>query len=1224
MNQRAFHRLLYRTLTVPVLLLAVLATVLLWEVQHLRRAMHWIDHTDQVISSSGQLLRLAVDAETGVRGYLVTGDERFLQPYYESSRTFHTRAAELSQQISDNPSQLDRLKQLEAASDDWNQYAASMIQIRRGGGNYADVVLNLRGKELMDSVRQHRDEFLSVEEHLREQRVHAGSVASRLVVFTSVVLSLGIGLFLAFFTRRQLASLAAQFQEAIEDAENRAKALAESEQRWATTLASIGDAVIATDVKGEVKFMNALAQKLSGWKLAEAAGKPSAEIFRVLHEETGETIENPVTLAIQQNKVVELANHALLLGRNGERTPVEDSAAPIINAQNEIIGAVLVFRDVTERRRRERERDQALANEQIARELAENAALKLSRVQAVTDAALAHVALDALLEQLLERSCEALQADMAVILLLEEQDRSLHVRAARGLDGELQARVRIPFGAGMAGKVASSGQGRIIDDLSTEEVCSPILKERVASLIAAPLVVEDRVIGVIHIDSSKARKFTEDEAKLLQVVADRVALAIDRAQREDVLQRVTRTLKALNNSNQALLRASDETQLLRSVCEIVTEDCGHPMVWIGYAENDEGKSVRPVAYSGFEQGYLDSLQITWAETERGNGPTGTAIRTGQPAMCADMLSDLKFAPWRAEALKRGFASSAVVPLLDETGKAFGAMTMYSKQTHAFSPDEFKLLSELAGDLSFGIRSLRARVAHAAAEAAGKKASEQRRLALEGAEMGAWEVRLDTGEVFWDERCRNRFGVFAGDTISYEEAIARIHDEDRGATDEAVQRAIAGVNGGAYHHEFRVVWPDGSVHWVASHGRAYFEGEGGARKAVRFIGVNMDITERKHAEDTLRESEQRWATTLSSIGDAVISTDAGGRIVFMNRVAEELTGWMMDAAAGQDLEAVFNIVSEVTRKKSESPVAKVIRMNQVVGLANHTLLIKRNGAEIPIDDSAAPIRDRSGNIEGVVLVFRDVSDRKKAEELLRNSERLAITGRMAASIAHEIHNPLDAVGNLLYMIQNDSDPTAAKKYAAMAGEELTRVVQMTKHMLAFNRETHKPAPVRVAEVMSTVMELYARKINMSGVSIEQRIEFTDEIQAFPSELRQILANLVGNAIEAVGNNGSIIVHAYASRDWTGDRSGLRVVVADNGHGIPREIRDKIFDPFYTTKGDSGTGLGLWITSGLVEKHEGVLRLWTSTRKGKSGTCFSVFLPFETHGQLKVKNKAASQS
>ena len=141
---------------------------------------------------------------------------------------------------------------------------------------------------------------------------------------------------------------------------------------------------------------------------------------------------------------------------------------------------------------------------------------------------------------------------------------------------------------------------------------------------------------------------------------------------------------------------------------------------------------------------------------------------------------------------------------------------------------------------------------------------------------------------------------------------------------------------------------------------------------------------------------------------------------MNEVAEKLTGWPLSEAQGRDLDDVFNIVNEVTRIKPESPAAKVIRMGQVVGLANHTALISRDGTELPIEDSGAPIRDDEGQITGVVLVFHDISEKRKAEKALRDSERLATTGRMAATLAHEIHNPLDTVGNLLYLIDHDPD------------------------------------------------------------------------------------------------------------------------------------------------------------------------------------------------------------
>ncbi|CAG0944441.1 hypothetical protein ANRL1_01763, partial [Anaerolineae bacterium] len=190
----------------------------------------------------------------------------------------------------------------------------------------------------------------------------------------------------------------------------------------------------------------------------------------------------------------------------------------------------------------------------------------------------------------------------------------------------------------------------------------------------------------------------------------------ERKKREVELAKLSRTLRALNNSNQAMMHTTDEAEFLNQVCKIVVEDCGHAMVWIGFAEQDEGKTVRPVAHAGFEDGYLETLKITWADTERGRGPTGIAIRTGNPSACKNMLTDPNFAPWRADALKRGYQSTLVFPLMAD-GCAFGVISIYSKEPDPFSEDEVKLLTELAGDLAYGIATLRLRVAHARAEEA---------------------------------------------------------------------------------------------------------------------------------------------------------------------------------------------------------------------------------------------------------------------------------------------------------------------------------------------------------------------------------------------------------------------------------------------------------------------------------------------------------------------------
>lgn len=189
----------------------------------------------------------------------------------------------------------------------------------------------------------------------------------------------------------------------------------------------------------------------------------------------------------------------------------------------------------------------------------------------------------------------------------------------------------------------------------------------------------------------------------------------ERKKAERELRQLNRTLQALSASNQAMMRATSEKELLDAVCNIIVEDCGHAMVWVGYVEDNEEKAVRPVASAGFEEGYLETLKITWADTERGRGPTGTAIRTGKPQSCRNMLTDPRFAPWREQAVKRGYASSLVLPLVTKE-RASGAITIYSREPDSFSADEEKLLTELAGDLTHGIEMIRLREVKAMVEA----------------------------------------------------------------------------------------------------------------------------------------------------------------------------------------------------------------------------------------------------------------------------------------------------------------------------------------------------------------------------------------------------------------------------------------------------------------------------------------------------------------------------
>jgi PAS domain S-box-containing protein len=364
-------------------------------------------------------------------------------------------------------------------------------------------------------------------------------------------------------------------------------------------------------------------------------------------------------------------------------------------------------------------------------------------------------------------------------------------------------------------------------------------------------------------------------------------------------------------------------------------------------------------------------------------------------------------------------------------------------------------------------------------------------------------------------------------------------------------------------------------------------------------------------EALFQSEQQLRTTLASIGDGVIACDAAGRIQMMNLVSQELTGWPEPEARDRPLEEVFRIVNETTREPSENPVAKVKRLNRIVGLANHTLLIRKDGTDLAIEDSGAPIRNEAGELTGVVMVFRDVTIERKTRAALLANEKLAVAGRLAATIAHEIHNPLDSVSNLLYLLQQGSSAEESKDFLHTAQAELARVTQISRAMLSLYRESKAPVPVNLRAMLEDLLLLMERRFHDLGVQVvtEFPVEFT--VDGFPGELRQVFTNLIANAAEAAGPSGTVTVRVTPSParlDPAGSKHGpgALIEVIDNGPGIAPEVREHLFQPFFTTKGERGTGLGLWVSQGIIRKHAGALTLTSHTGAANHGTTATVFL------------------
>lgn len=374
-------------------------------------------------------------------------------------------------------------------------------------------------------------------------------------------------------------------------------------------------------------------------------------------------------------------------------------------------------------------------------------------------------------------------------------------------------------------------------------------------------------------------------------------------------------------------------------------------------------------------------------------------------------------------------------------------------------------------------------------------------------------------------------------------------------------------------------------------------------------VCQDVTGELEAVRSLKATEERASRILESIAEGVIVTDPERRITRLNRMAESLTGWRSDEAAGRQLSQVFRILDEGTRVPLEGPAGAAELEENADARKTPAVLLRRNGSEVPVESSAAIIQDAEGRSIGVVLVFHSVAEQRRAARALVESEKIAAVGRLASSIAHEINNPLEAVTNLLYLARQKASMPQVQEYLQAADHELRRVSAIANQTLRFHKQTSNPEAVEAADLFSTVLGIYEGRLRNSGVSVEIRHRTREPVLCFQGDVRQVLNNLVGNAIDAMGRSGGrLLIRSQAAKDWPSGRQGVVFTVADTGSGMTHAVRERIFEPFFTTKGIGGTGLGLWVSQEVVQRHRGVLRVRSSKAPECHGTVFRFFLPY----------------
>jgi PAS domain S-box-containing protein len=483
--------------------------------------------------------------------------------------------------------------------------------------------------------------------------------------------------------------------------------------------------------------------------------------------------------------------------------------------------------------------------------------------------------------------------------------------------------------------------------------------------------------------------------------------------------------------------------------------------------------------------------------------------------------------------------------------------------------------------------------------------ERLRLALTAANgVGTWDWDVVNDLVYANEGFAQIYGVSSEDALTglpISDFTRNIHPGDAARVKEAIDAAMR--TGEDFRSEYRVVQPDGSVRWVSAVGRCQRNAAG---VPLRFPGFALDVTDMRRADDALRMSEEshRIAAEVTRLGHCRLDTSTR-TLLSCTPIFKANYG----RAPDEDFtypDLLASIHPE-DRERVRETVSAAIRDN-VIYRAEYRVFwpdgslhwISASGRLIHLTDGRAP------QMAGVTL---DVTQKHMAEAALLQAEKLAAVGRLASSIAHEINNPLESVTNLLYIARGSGDMPEIYRMLDMAEAELRRVSIIANQTLRFHKQASYPREISCIDLFSSVISMYEGKLRNSGITVEKRKRANRPVRIYEGDIRQVLNNVFGNAIDAMPTGGRMLLRSRESRDWKTGAAGIVLTIADTGTGMSAETLSHIFDAFFTTKGIQGTGLGLWISMEIMQRHRGRITIRSSQSANHRGTVVNLFLPFE---------------
>ena len=447
-------------------------------------------------------------------------------------------------------------------------------------------------------------------------------------------------------------------------------------------------------------------------------------------------------------------------------------------------------------------------------------------------------------------------------------------------------------------------------------------------------------------------------------------------------------------------------------------------------------------------------------------------------------------------------------------------------------------------------------------------------------------------VGWNDSAGRIFGYAANEIIG-QSILVLIPADLRQEEDEILGKVRAGER--IDHYETIRVRKNGERFPISATISPVKDATG---KIVGASKVARDISDRT----TNDQSRFQLAAIVESADDAIVSKDLNGIVRTWNQGAGRMFGYASEEMVGQP---ILRLIPEELHYE-EDEILRKLRAGERIDHYD-TVRVKKGGERIEVSVTISPIRDASGRVIGASKIARDISDRRRMERLLIQSEKLAATGRMAAAIAHEINNPLESLVNLIFLARQNSPPEG-KAYAHLltAEQELERVAHIARQTLGYYRDTGLPTELHLHELLENVLTVYRAKFLSNEIRVETRFNDIQKISVSRGELLQVFSNIITNATDAMRDGGTLNITVRKIAGPTGE--GIQTVIRDSGVGIRQEYLEKIFEPFFTTKGNLGTGIGLWIARQLTERRGGHISVASSTERGSSGTSVTIFIPF----------------